>query len=408
MWRQTISIGGATQADQEYRYDSLNRVTVAAEKGTTGFTPAQGTQYVVGDDLESTRLAMTVNSPTPERHDYQPFGYEISQIGGTWRQAIGGYGVDTIRQMFTGQERDNESSLDYFNARYFTGAQGRFTSPDPANAGASLTDPQSWNGYGYVSNNPLTLTDPDGLGIFGDIGSIVGSLIPGVGTLIGWGVGSIADLATGQSISPPGVLGAGINIVGTIAGGANHGQPWNEQLPIGGGMGPLNTGTVFGSGNTGPFIFSALEGAQLAQCASDFGKSHSLAAGLETITGGRVSQNNFVVSTLLGNDVSAISDILTGRDRLSAGIGEFFSNPSPWNVVSLGVRLAGSLPSGGAPTATLGMNSAGEAFVKAWNPAKLAGTAAFKGASKALAVFTAAKFVWDLGTFTVGTALCQH
>jgi RHS repeat-associated protein len=35
--------------------------------------------------------------------------------------------------MFTGKERDAETGLDYFGARYFSGAQGRFTSQDPHN-----------------------------------------------------------------------------------------------------------------------------------------------------------------------------------------------------------------------------------------------------------------------------------
>ena len=44
-----------------------------------------------------------------------------------------------------------------------SGAQGRFQSPDPANAGADPRDPQTWNGYSYVGNNPLTFTDPSGM-----------------------------------------------------------------------------------------------------------------------------------------------------------------------------------------------------------------------------------------------------
>ncbi len=55
-----------------------------------------------------------------------------------------GYGVyDGVRQQFTGKERDGETGLDYFGARYYAAAQGRFTSPDPENAGANISDPQS-------------------------------------------------------------------------------------------------------------------------------------------------------------------------------------------------------------------------------------------------------------------------
>ena len=63
---------------------------------------------------------------------------------------------------FTGKERDSESGLDYFEARFFGSALGRFTSPDPENANGTVSDPQSWNGYAYARNNPLVFTDPDG------------------------------------------------------------------------------------------------------------------------------------------------------------------------------------------------------------------------------------------------------
>jgi len=55
-----------------------------------------------------------------------------------------------------------ETGLDYFKARYFAAAQGRFTTPDPLMASASAANPQSWNRYAYVLNNPLRLIDPDG------------------------------------------------------------------------------------------------------------------------------------------------------------------------------------------------------------------------------------------------------
>ena len=44
---------------------------------------------------------------------------------------------DTVVHKFTGKERDTESNLDNFGARYFSSSQGRFISPDPDNAGAS-------------------------------------------------------------------------------------------------------------------------------------------------------------------------------------------------------------------------------------------------------------------------------
>ena len=67
-----------------------------------------------------------------------------------------------VRSRCTGKERDAETGLDFFNARYFSGAQGRFTSADPENLGVHESNPQSWNGYAYVGNNPLSAVDPDG------------------------------------------------------------------------------------------------------------------------------------------------------------------------------------------------------------------------------------------------------
>jgi RHS repeat-associated protein len=65
-----------------------------------------------------------------------------------------------VRQQFTSQERDVETGLDYFSARYYGSVQGRFTGVD---AGAFLpVDPQNFNRYSYVQNNPLKYIDPSG------------------------------------------------------------------------------------------------------------------------------------------------------------------------------------------------------------------------------------------------------
>ena len=72
-----------------------------------------------------------------------------------------------VRSSDTGKERDAESGNDYFEARYYSSAMGRFLSPDwtaqeePVPY-ASLDDPQTLNLYAYVRNNPLTSVDSDG------------------------------------------------------------------------------------------------------------------------------------------------------------------------------------------------------------------------------------------------------
>jgi RHS repeat-associated protein len=74
----------------------------------------------------------------------------------------GGAG-DSVDQQFTGKERDQESGLDYFGARYYGSALGRWTSPDDPLIDQDPTNPQSWNLYSYVLNNPLVNTDPTGM-----------------------------------------------------------------------------------------------------------------------------------------------------------------------------------------------------------------------------------------------------
>ena len=61
----------------------------------------------------------------------------------------------------SGKERDGETGLDYFGARYLLAAQGRFTSPDSPSYG-NRKNPQTWNLYAYSLNNPVTFRDPDG------------------------------------------------------------------------------------------------------------------------------------------------------------------------------------------------------------------------------------------------------
>src|SRR6266849_641779 len=68
---------------------------------------------------------------------------------------------------FTGKERDTESGLDMFGARYYGSSLGRFMTPDWAAKATAVPyavfgDPQTLNLYSYLRNNPLSRADLDG------------------------------------------------------------------------------------------------------------------------------------------------------------------------------------------------------------------------------------------------------
>ena len=70
---------------------------------------------------------------------------------------------DGTSEKFTSKERDAETGLDFFGARYMSSAQGRFTSTDPLLNSGRPWEPQSWNRYVYTLNNPLKYKDSKGL-----------------------------------------------------------------------------------------------------------------------------------------------------------------------------------------------------------------------------------------------------
>ena len=101
---------------------------------------------------------------------------------------------------FTGQQQwmaTGTSGVDDFPFRKYSPAQGRWVSPDPARAAAvDITNPQTWNRYAYVGNNPLNATDP--LGLYDPVlGCLGGDLACGIDA--GGGAGFIANSSSGNS-----------------------------------------------------------------------------------------------------------------------------------------------------------------------------------------------------------------
>jgi RHS repeat-associated protein len=153
---QKILPGGTTN----YVYDAFGRLA-AEYSNIPAYSPCT-TCYLSSDYLGSLRMVTDSSGAVISRHDYLPFGEEISP-NSAGRTSQWGPGNDNVSQKFTGQTRDEETKLDYFNARYFGAALGRFTSPDPGGAGADIANPQTWNAYAYVLDNPLANTDPRGI-----------------------------------------------------------------------------------------------------------------------------------------------------------------------------------------------------------------------------------------------------
>jgi RHS repeat-associated protein len=112
----------------------------------------QVVEYYHLDVIGSVRAVTDADGTVIARHDFRPFGEELSPQY-----------PPKDRKLFTGQERDFETGLDYFDDRQLRVDLGRFTAPDPM-ADLAWTDPTlgATNAYGYVQNNPLGFVDPTG------------------------------------------------------------------------------------------------------------------------------------------------------------------------------------------------------------------------------------------------------
>jgi RHS repeat-associated protein len=121
-----------------------------------------GLHFHLTDPLGTRRMQLSGNLATlgqPET-DIQslPFGDGLNSFADQYAPPTAD---DSTPLYFTSKERDTESGNDYFGARYYGSSMGRMLSPD-SGVDQHPEDPQSWNLYSYVGNNPLVRTDPTG------------------------------------------------------------------------------------------------------------------------------------------------------------------------------------------------------------------------------------------------------
>src|ERR1700744_3023562 len=110
--------------------------------------------YQHSDWLGSSRFGVAGGTGAVQYdRQYAPFGEVYDELGS-----------NTQNRAFTGQSEDTAQGLNDFQYRQYSPSQGRWLVPDPAGmAAVDITNPQTWNRYAYLNNNPLNRVDPKGL-----------------------------------------------------------------------------------------------------------------------------------------------------------------------------------------------------------------------------------------------------
>jgi RHS repeat-associated protein len=166
---QRVATMAATSVDNVLVYDAGGKLV--AEYGQTSVN--RGTSYVFTDHQSSTRVVMDSSGTVTSRHDYQAYGGEIG-AGVGQRATAQKYGQgDSARQKYAGMEQDDGSSNSHTLWRKYDATSGRWTSPDPYNGSMTIADPQTFNRYSYVNNDPVNQVDASGL-------------MPRTGADVGW------------------------------------------------------------------------------------------------------------------------------------------------------------------------------------------------------------------------------
>jgi RHS repeat-associated protein len=128
-----------------------------------GPSGAGGVRYPFSDWQGSTRATTDNTGAILSRSDYSAYGEELTAGTGQRTSQQGFGGTTNVRQKYGLTERDDATGLDHTWFRKHENKAGRWTSPDPYNGSASVDDPQGWNRYSYVKNQPTNYVDPSGL-----------------------------------------------------------------------------------------------------------------------------------------------------------------------------------------------------------------------------------------------------
>lgn len=140
----------AGQWTRKVEYIYVRGSLIATQHYTVGQQQSTATRYYLRDKW-STRLVLDSSGNVIGRQAHLPFGEEFAESG------------TQEKHHFTSYEAESGSGTDYAVNRQYSQGVGRFGSADPYQASSYLVNPQSWNRYSYVENDPIHNVDPSGL-----------------------------------------------------------------------------------------------------------------------------------------------------------------------------------------------------------------------------------------------------
>jgi len=329
------------------------------------------------DWLRSERFGSTLSRILDHDNAFAPYGENYAGAG--------------ARDLdFTGQDQDTVSGMYDFLFREYSPVQGRWVSPDPAGlAAVDPSNPQSWNRYAYVLNNPLSYTDPLGLECVWQDGSFDSADDPHTGSATGCGA------AGGTWYDPTDFAKRGLGDwnpngntdlakeIENMQGGDDNNPTFQTEgtAPM-----PVDSGDGFLLGST---VIGEIRSDDPVHCAAAIARGSSLASK------GRIQGDNMMGKAgqrVLDNTFSGLVDFYdTAKTATNAA-------PVYWALFLNGERLG--LPGGG----TIGQGALGSAqeFVLKKALSNVGKQAAAQAARNAGNV----KIVYDLATFASALSQC--
>lgn len=188
--------------------------------------------YYHTDHLGSTTTVTNEQGQVVAHAEYTPYGATVTQTG-----------TPQPAHQFTGQRLDTDTGLYYYKARYYDPQLGRFIQPDIYLQNPS--DPQSFNRYSYVRNNPVNLVDPSGYSFWSVFKRVYVALVTfGMSETIPATTNAIVKLSDKAGIDPRYPLALYSAVVGAATGGIG----WGVGAAVSGAVTSFGTSLAMASG----------------------------------------------------------------------------------------------------------------------------------------------------------------